>query len=274
MSNLDQIIDYTKLFQDVELATAIGQLKKDPSQLQQFLQGQQDKVYKDVIKQKDSTFQKVYGDLGRAATVQESILMYDKRNKELAEIQEQIYSNQEKSATAVTDDKNLAGRKYEMNEWSVGNKKDTLFVFSMLFIVLTALVLITVLWRLGLISSTLWVGIAAPLILIFTLTVVNRSQYTDIFRNKRYWNRKIFEGKYGKFPIPLCPDALNDISSMESDVQNATKNVGQRIDVELSKAASSAANATASAAQTLSNNIKSNPAPIAPPVAPVTTSNK
>jgi len=259
MSNLDQIIDYTKLFQDVELSTAIGQLKKDPSQLQQFLQGQQDKVYKDVVKQKDSTFQKVYGDLGRAATAQESILMYDKRNKELAEIQEKIYSNQEKSATAVTDDKNLAGRKYEMNEWSVGNKKDTLFVFSMLFIVLTALVLITVLWRLGLISSALWVGIAAPIILIFTLTVVNRSQYTDIFRNKRYWNRKIFEGKYGKIPIPLCPDALNDISSLEDDVQSAR----QRIDVELSNAASSAANATASAAQTLSKDIKSNPAPVA-----------
>lgn len=258
MSNLDQIIDYTKLFQDVELATAIGQLKKDPSQLQQFLQGQQDKVYKDVIKQKDSTFQKVYGDLGRAATAQESILMYDKRNKELAEIQEQIYSNQEKSATAITDDKNLAGRKYEMNEWSVGNKKDTLFVFSMLFIVLTALILITVLWRLGLINSALWVGIAAPLILIFTLTIVYRSQYTDIFRNKRYWNRKIFEGKYSKIPIPLCPDALNDINSIESNLQSAK----QKINVEISNVANTAANATASVAQTLSNDMKLKPAPI------------
>ena len=38
MSNLNQIIDYTKLFQDVELATAVGQLKQNPAQLQQFLQ--------------------------------------------------------------------------------------------------------------------------------------------------------------------------------------------------------------------------------------------
>ena len=45
MANLDQVIDYTKLFQDVELATAIGQLKQNPAQLQQFLQGQQGKVY-------------------------------------------------------------------------------------------------------------------------------------------------------------------------------------------------------------------------------------
>ena len=49
MSNHNQIIDYTKLFQDVELATGAGQLKQNPAQLQQFLQGQQDKIYEDVI---------------------------------------------------------------------------------------------------------------------------------------------------------------------------------------------------------------------------------
>ena len=89
MANLDQFIDYTKLFQDVELATAVGQLKQNPAQLQQFLQDQQGKVYTDIIKQKDSTFQKVYGDLTRATDSQEAILMLDKRNKELAQIQQQ-----------------------------------------------------------------------------------------------------------------------------------------------------------------------------------------
>ena len=49
MSNLNQIIDYTKTFQDVELATAIGELKKDPTKLQQFLQDQQSKVYNDIL---------------------------------------------------------------------------------------------------------------------------------------------------------------------------------------------------------------------------------
>ncbi len=43
MANLDQVIDYTKLFQDVELATAIGQLKQNPAQLQQFLQANREK---------------------------------------------------------------------------------------------------------------------------------------------------------------------------------------------------------------------------------------
>lgn len=253
MSNLDQIIDYTKIFQDVELSTAIGQLKQNPSQLQQFLQEQQGKVYSDVIKQKDSTFQKVYGDLNRASQAQESILMYDKRNKELASIQQQIYNNQKNSATAVTDDKNLAGRKYEMNEWTVNNKKETLFIFSLLFVALSALVLITTLLRMGILSSALWVGFAAPIIIITILVLLSRTQYTNILRNNRYWNRKNFEGKYGKIPIPVCPGALSgieselsgveqsisgDISSMEQNVASTVQNVSQDVSQDISSVTS------------------------------------
>jgi hypothetical protein len=264
MASLDQIIDYTKTFQDVELATAIGQLKKDPSQLQQFLQGQQNKVFKDVTKQKDTTFDKVYGDLNRASQAQESILMYNKRNQELADINKTIYTNQKNSANAVLDDKNLAGRKQEMNEWTVNNKKDTLFVFSMLFIMLSGLLLVTVLWRMGMISSVLWVALSAPMIIIFILTVVNRSQYTDIFRNKRYWNRRIFEGKYGKIPIPLCPGALtgleSDIGSLESDIQVNIAAGAQNIASATQSAAqgiSSAAQNISSATQNMSNSMVS-----------------
>lgn len=256
MSNLNQVIDFTKLFQDVELATAIGQLKQDPAQLQQFLQGQQDKVYKDIVKQKNSTFEKVYGDLNRASQAQESILMYDKRNKELAQIQEEIYNNQKGSASAVVEDKNLAGRKYEMNEWSVNNKKDTLFVYSALFIALSILILITVLWRMGVIGTGLWVGFAAPTIIVFILIVASRSQYTNVLRNKRYWNRKIFEGKYGKIPIPICPGA---VSGIESELQSLEQNVQSGVSSAV-QGVSSAAQYVAQKTQGISSDISSNPA--------------
>jgi hypothetical protein len=252
MSNLDQIIDYTQLFQDVELATAIGQLKQNPAQLQQFLQDQQSKIYNDVVKQKDSTFQKVYGDLNRATEAQESILMLNKRNKELLDVNQNVYDNQKKSADAVMEDKNLAGRKYEMNQWSIGNKNDTLFVFSILFIALSVLILITVLWRLGIISSTLWVALGMPVIMIFILIVVNRSEYTNVFRDKRFWNRRDF-GRYGKIPVPLCPGALSGIESginsaesgIESGVQSGISSAGQAV--------ASGAQAIASGAQDIAS---------------------
>jgi len=227
MGNLQSLIGLTNIFQDVELSTAVNQLKRDPAKLQQFLQTQQTQVYTDILRQKDGTFQKVYGDLQRAGKVQESVLMHDKRSKELANIQQQVYDNQKNSASAVVEDKNLAGRKNEMNEWSVGNKNDTLFVFSSLFIMLSGLLLITVLWRMSLIGAGLWVALGMPMIIIFILIVVNRSQYTDVLRNKRYWNKQIFEGKYGKIPIPMCPQITQSLYNMRDSASQGMANLAQ-----------------------------------------------
>ena len=237
MANLDQIINYTKNYQDVELASAIGELKKDPAQLQRFLQDQQNNVFREVVKQKDDTFQKVFGDLDRSAKVQEAVSMYQKRTQELSNIQQQVYDNQQESANAIIDDKSMAHRKHEMNEWTVNNKMDTLFVMSSLFIMLSALLLITALWKWGMISASLWVLLGAPLLLIFSLIVVNRSQYTDILRNKRYWNKQIFEGKYGKIPIPSCPNLTQGIASATDSLRQGAQAAMSSTAVGVSSAA-------------------------------------
>jgi hypothetical protein len=252
MANLNQIIDYTQLFQDVELATAVGQLKQNPAQLQQFLQGQQGTIYEDVVKQKDSTFQKVYGDLNRASQAQEAIVMLDKRNQELIDITEQVYNNQREQASDITDDKNIAGRKYEMNQWSVGNKKDTLFVFSSLFILLSALILLTVLWRMNLLGVGAIGGLASMLIIIFILILIYRSNFTNIWRDNRYWNRVDFSRKYKKIPIPSCPGALSGISSLESDISGA----GQGIAVGLGQGVQTVAQDVSSIAQSTASTIQ------------------
>ena len=271
MSNLNQVIDYTQLFQDVELATAVGQLKQNPAQLQQFLQGQQGKIYEDVVKQKDSTFQKVYGDLNRASKAQEAILMLDKRNQELSEIQQQIFNNQKGQAGAVTDDKNLSERKYEMNQWSVGNKNDTLFVFSSLFILLSSLTLLTVLWRMNLLGGGAVGGLASILIIIFVIIVIYRSNFTNIFRDNRYWNRATFKGKYGKIPIPLCPGALSGIesgiSSLESDIQSGLSSAGQAI----ASGAQTVAQDVSSATQSVASDIQGAPSSSVQNAAPAIT---
>lgn len=235
MSNIDQIIDYTKTFQDIELTTAIDELKNNPTQLQQFLQDQQGRIYSDVIQQKDSTFDKVYGDLNRVSESQSAIIMLDKRNQELLDIQKQIYNKQKKSATNMIDDKNIYNRKYEMNQWTVNNKKETLFIFSMLFIVLSALVLFTTLWRMNIISSSLASGLSIPFVVVFILTVVYRTNYTNIYRDKRYWNRNNFNQKYGKIPVPLCPQALqgieSGISGLQSDLSSGVSSTENEIKV-------------------------------------------
>lgn len=217
-------IDKIKLQQDVELATAISTLKKDPQQLQNFLQQQQDKVYKTITRQKDTTFDKVYGDLERAAKIHETGVLANARNSDLAHLQEQLYTNQKGKADAILHDKDLAQRKNEMNEWTVHNKNDTLFVFSALFIMLSGLLLFVVLWRLQIISAAFCAALSAPLIIVFVFIVVRRSQYTDVLRNKRYWNKQIFEGKYGTIPLPnICPGGLDALSHGLEAVSDSAK---------------------------------------------------
>ena len=229
MAGLDAIIKSTSMSQDVELATALGSFRNNPAQLQAFLQKQQASIYDDIVKQKNNTFNKVYGDLNRASKSQESVLMYNQRNKELSSIHDQVYNNQKNMAMAVTNDKNLASRKNEMNEWTVGNKNDTLFVYSSLFIALSGLLLCVVLWKLGIVSASFCGSLAALLIIIFVLTLMNRYQYTDLLRNKRYWNRKNFGGKYGKIPVPSCPGMMDDITSGVAAVTQYTQDAQKSV---------------------------------------------
>ena len=254
MSNLDNIISYTKLFQDVELSSALQELRNNPGQLQQYLQSQQDKIYKDVTKQKDDSFEKVYGDLQRATSSHEANLTTSERSKMLESIQNQLYTQQKQDATAVVYDRDLAGRKYEMNEWTINNKKDTLFVFSMLFILLCSLTLLTLLWKIGIFGIGFSAALMVLLIAIFVFTVVNRSQYTDVLRNKRYWNRRTFKGKYGKIPIPICPGALTGLESEITSAEDAASKAEQNI----SNVASTTYSATTDAASKIDKSVSGN----------------
>jgi len=242
MANLDAIIKTTLLYQDVDLATAIGTFRDNPAQLQAFLQRQQETIFNDIMTQKSNTFNKVYGDLNRASKSQESVLMYNQRSKELTSIHDQVYNNQKNMATAVTNDKNLANRKNEMNEWSIGNKNDTLFVYSSLFIALSGLLLCLVLWKLGIMSDSYCGSLAALLIIIFVLTLLNRWQYTEQLRDKRYWNRKNFGGKYGKIPMPSCP-TMGDMMSGVQDAKKSVMTAGAAMTATMPSSASDFANA-------------------------------
>ena len=223
MGNLSSIIDNTHLFQDVELATSIANLKNDPAKFQQFLQDNQSRIFNDITQQKSSTFEKVYGDLRRASESQDAVIMLDKRSHELAAIQQQIYENQAKSAGTITEDKNLAERKYEMNQWSVSNKNDTLFVFSSFFILLSSLIILTYLWRKTIISVQLYSSLSGLFGLIFILIVIYRANFTNIWRNNRYWNRRNFDGKYGKIPVPQCSD-ISQAATNATDMVNQAFN--------------------------------------------------
>ena len=106
------------------------------------------------------------------------------------------------------NDADTAKRIYEMNEWTVQNKKDTLFVLSSLFITLSALLLLTVLWRMGISTGHTAAIYAGPVVVIFVFILINRSQYTKTVRDQRYWNRGNQKKAASSFQLSLCPTTI------------------------------------------------------------------
>ena len=190
----------------------------DAKALQAFLQEQQSKIYDSVSTQKLVSFQKLYGDLDIATDAANSVVMHRIRNEESTKLNNKLLEEANKNSDNLVNTSELANRKYEMNEWSVNNKKDTLFIFSMLFIMISGLILVTGLYKLNVISTSFWMLLSVPMILIFVLTVIYRSQYTNVYRNKRYWNRKRFEGKSGTIPMPNCANVTQGLSYAANQV--------------------------------------------------------
>ena len=212
-TSLPAYINAITILQDAELAAQINKMKTNPAEYTAWLSNQQDQLYQSITRMKDDTFGKVYGDLKLGSSAQEAYLLQAQRNKDLAELQKSIVNEQTEKANAVVEDKHLATRKHEMNEWSVSNKEDTLFVFSSLFVTLSGLLLLTALWRMGIISSAIWVAIGAPILMIFLLILVRRYFYTEHLRSKRFWNKQIFEGTRPKIPVPSCEQIEDALSS-------------------------------------------------------------
>jgi hypothetical protein len=199
-------IAYATDAQDLALLSVSAELKKDPQRLYAFLQNQQENIIKNITSQKENTYDKVYGDLDRSFDEQKAVQGYNTQTTKLSSLYDNIHNNQSSYAKSLVQNKDTYGRKYEMNEWSVNNKKDTLFVFSSLFIILSLFILLAVLFKMNLISPAVCYITGSVAIMIFILIVINRAQYTDLLRNKHYWNKKNFGGKYGTIPIPsICP---------------------------------------------------------------------
>ena len=109
----------------------------------------------------------------------------------------------------------LATRQAQINEWEYNNKMDTLFVFQLLFISLVFVAILMILKVQGVIPGVfVWYTMGVLLILIVA-TIINRSVYTTMKRDTRFWNRKQFAGDNGT-TSPLGPGDASYLSYIDA----------------------------------------------------------
>lgn len=217
---LTDAINNLQTAQSVELQQFVTGLRSNPDDLSSYIQKNRDSLVNDVLGQRSNTFNKVYGDAVRASNTQNNIFYYYTRNKDLDTLQKDLLDRTKYDVESTRHDKDLAQRQYEINEWSYGNKMDTLFVFQMILVGLALLAPLLYFSRQGLLPSSVLTGVAVLFAIIIALTVAVRAQYTLYSRDKRYWNRRQFDRQGGPpIPIPSCESLSSAYDSTLQGIQ-------------------------------------------------------
>jgi hypothetical protein len=205
--SLDQTISTTLLAQDVELANAMAELQTDPTKLNTFVGQRRQDLFNTVTREHSDNFQKVYGDLQRAQDTSKNVLYYHVRNKDLDNIQQDMVNRVSQDADNAMYDNQNSKRQFEINEWSAGNKMDTLFFLQLLFIGLTLSAPLLYLYRAGSIPGSVYYGVSSLVGIALVLTFIVRIQYTSKQRDNRFWNRRRFQ-RIGGPPTSVSCDAV------------------------------------------------------------------
>ncbi len=199
---------------DVALALNLNELKKSGN-LDQYISENQENVINNIYADKEENIAKTLGDLDRAVDTQKNTYYYYQRNHDLLKLGQDPINRMRNDVNSLIHDRDLAQRQYEINQWSSGNREDTLFVYQVIFISVLFLALLTSMWRMGIVGTALISFVTFWLIVIVLMTIVNRGHYTEFLRNKRYWNKKDFPRYSGPpIPTPDCPTAVNSFKKL------------------------------------------------------------
>ena len=200
-NKLQEITDYVQTSADTELSTLLNQLNQDPTALDNI----ESKLVNKVTEQKENAFSKVYGVLEKLASEDTQELQQSANSQQIQSVNEQMLQKYKTSAGSKNDHINLLKRQEQINEWEVNNKRETLFIYQQIFIILCASVVLVYLYRTDIIGTVPFLTIEFILVAIIVFTVTYRVQYTDGVRDKQYWNKRYFKKEEPIIiPMPDC----------------------------------------------------------------------
>jgi hypothetical protein len=219
-NQLQNITDYVQTSADAELSTLLNQLNQDPSALDNI----ETKIVNKVTAQKESAFSKVYGVLEKLASDDTQELQQSANSQQIQSVNDQMLQKYKTSAGSKNDHINLLKRQEQINEWEVNNKRETLFVYQQIFIILCASIVLVYLYRTDIIGTVPFLAIEFILVAIIVFTVTYRVQYTDGVRDKQYWNKRYFKKEEPIIiPMPDCETIARETDETIDETEAAFK---------------------------------------------------
>lgn len=214
MSSTDYLFNQARTALDVAVITQLQDLKQK-GELQSRMANSGSELLQAIYSSKDANAEKLMDDLDKSVDNQLNTYNYYQRNKDLLNVTDIPLKRLTADAEAAKNDKQSAERQYEINQWTSGNRAETLFVYQIIFISILLLAIFTGLWRAGVVSTGFLTFMTFIMLVVIVFTIVRRAQYTTFLRDQRYWNKRNFpKFTASQFPVPDCAALANAAKSV------------------------------------------------------------
>ena len=202
--------------------------KKGSNELDSYLNTNKTNFLESVEQSKYANANLVFGGAAAALQNQLNTYSYFTRNKDVNNLISYPLDRMRNDAQGLKSDNANAQRQYEINQWTSGNRADTLFVYQIIFVIVLVLSILTGIWRMGYISTGLLSFAVFGSIAAIVLIIVARAQYTAFQRNKRYWNKRQFPRLAINLSAsgPNCPSASDILGEFDYDKLKARVKAG------------------------------------------------
>lgn len=213
---------------DIAVAQNIDNMRRNGT-LASYVANSRDQLINTINSAQQNNGNKVINDYKRAADVQRANYYYFKRNSDLLRVGDLPLRAMQRDAEALRHDNQNAQRQYEINQWTSGNRLDTLFVYQIIFVSVLVLSIFTGMWRAGFVSTGFLSLLIVLTLIVIVLVIVNRAQYTAFTRDQRYWNKRNFQKFAGPVITPPdCPTITDAITGLPGRATEAAQQISDQ----------------------------------------------
>lgn len=178
--------------QDLERMKFAQNLRKNPEEYNNYVQGRIDSISNEIFNRKRTAFQKAHIDLARYMDMDHNANFYKSRSGDVDRLADAIGVNNQRIIQELERDKDVSKRQFEINEWYNYNKLETLFFLQLFFISTLCMVVIIYFQKAGTINNQIAAVLTAILCVVVVVTGVYRWRYTNKTRDPRLWHRRDF----------------------------------------------------------------------------------
>jgi hypothetical protein len=188
-TNLDDLIQKTKLFSDLELQAYLASLGDGR---QTYVTNNIKTIVDEIALNKQNNYSNVYNQIQFADNNITNANRYINKVSDYTNVANKIDTITNENLQKNSINTGVLNRQVEINEWSNFNKLDTLYILQVIFIGLCVVCILAYLMLKELISPYLFKFISYTIALIAMVMIALRWRYTSLSRNNRYWHKAEF----------------------------------------------------------------------------------